>query len=584
MHKQWIGCAAANFRKGRPAPYRPEAIVIHVISGSLQEAADRFHNPASSVSAHYGVGRDGTVHQFVEEADVAFHAGVVVSPCWELLKPGVNPNFYTIGVEHEGRPEDPWPAAQYDASAELIAELLARWNLPADEEHIVLHSEIRASKGCPGNVAVRDEILKRLREPRPVTPAQVTQVRLIANSNLRDEAPATTARILRVAPAGSVVDTVGFTDQGERIRGNAYWYSVSEGGYVWAGNTDAPHPRQEAPPAPGPLPAPAGAVKCGIESLDALFSDAAAAPLGPGGDSAAIGAVQDLLCGHGFNAVPGLLSRDYGTFGPKTMRALRDFRSRNGLGEAGSVDHDTLRKMVELPASAPRATRVYLTLALGFPFSGMHKILSLVSIMEGAGKFAALNLNTDRAGLSFGLIQWAQRPGRLVEIVEAFRRAEPAGFARIFGAGDGLIAHLRRTSGGVDPKTGETVDPAYNLVAEPWASRFREAALLPGLQQVQVRVAVEAFQKSYNRLRTFAPELASERAVAFMIDVANQFGDGGAKRLYQSMRRPGMEERDVLEAIAEESIREMPDRFQTGVRARRESFLETPFLSDGPFA
>src|SRR5258708_18197834 len=44
----------------------------------------------------------------MKEEDTAFHAGVLVNPTWTLLRPGVNPNSYTIGVEHEGKPDDLW--------------------------------------------------------------------------------------------------------------------------------------------------------------------------------------------------------------------------------------------------------------------------------------------------------------------------------------------------------------------------------------------------------------------------------------------------------------------------------------------
>ena len=54
----------------------------------------------------------------------------------------------------------------------------------------------------------------------------------------------------------------------------------------------------------------------------------------------------------------------------------------------------------------------------------------------------------------------------------------------VFGDGDAsladsLIAFTMRTSGGVDPATGVTSDPRFNLVAESWVSRFRQATMVP---------------------------------------------------------------------------------------------------------
>ena len=90
MQRDWIGCATDNFRKGRHG-FEPKAIVIHVIVGSLESAGLTFRDPRSCVSAYYGVGKSGRVHQFVEETDTAFHAGTVVEPTWRLIDPNINP-------------------------------------------------------------------------------------------------------------------------------------------------------------------------------------------------------------------------------------------------------------------------------------------------------------------------------------------------------------------------------------------------------------------------------------------------------------------------------------------------------------
>jgi N-acetyl-anhydromuramyl-L-alanine amidase AmpD len=153
MPADWIGAAAENFRKGRRG-FEPKAIVIHIIVGSLQSAGLTFRDPRSSVSAHYGVGKSGNVHQFVEESDTAFHAGIVVQPTWRLIDPKVNPNFYTIGIEHEGQPQDAWPDEQYRASAALVREIAARWKILLDRDHVIMHREIRASKTCPGSADI----------------------------------------------------------------------------------------------------------------------------------------------------------------------------------------------------------------------------------------------------------------------------------------------------------------------------------------------------------------------------------------------------------------------------------------------
>src|SRR5271163_203896 len=98
----WIGCAKGNYQTGRPGQFQPEAVVIHIMEGTLKGTDSWFNDPRAKVSAHYGIGTGGLVHQYVKEADTAFHAGIVDRPTWPLLKPRVNPNYYTIGIEHEG--------------------------------------------------------------------------------------------------------------------------------------------------------------------------------------------------------------------------------------------------------------------------------------------------------------------------------------------------------------------------------------------------------------------------------------------------------------------------------------------------
>jgi N-acetylmuramoyl-L-alanine amidase len=242
MPREWIGCAADNFRKGRHG-LEPKAIVIHIIVGSLESAGLTFGDPRSSVSAHYGVGKSGRVHQFVEETDTAFHAGTVVAPTWRLIDPSVNPNLYTVGIEHEGQPQDTWPDQQYRTSAALVRAIAERWKIALDRDHIIMHREIRASKTCPGSMDIHRLIREAACAPLPAVQT-LQRMKATVKVNVRRVKPFTSAAIASVIPAAAEFDVAGFTASGEPVNGNSFWYETPAHDYVWAGATDKPNPTQ----------------------------------------------------------------------------------------------------------------------------------------------------------------------------------------------------------------------------------------------------------------------------------------------------------------------------------------------------
>jgi peptidoglycan hydrolase-like protein with peptidoglycan-binding domain len=196
--------------------------------------------------------------------------------------------------------------------------------------------------------------------------------------------------------------------------------------------------------------------RTGIVQIDALLDGEATRALAADNCTAeTVGFLQDLLIGHDFTRVPGPLGPARGTFGPRTTEAIGDFQRARNLPVTGAVDAATMRAFVEPGWPRPIACCGYVALVLDVAFGGMTRLVSITSQFEGAGLFAAMNRNTDRAGLSFGLIQWAQKPGRLNELLRAFQSREPAAFVRIFGGGDAalaqaLVAHTATKRGGTD--------------------------------------------------------------------------------------------------------------------------------------
>lgn len=329
----------------------------------------------------------------------------------------------------------------------------------------------------------------------------------------------------------------------------------------------------------------------GIARIDSLMAGVpGTAAIAPGdADRDAVGAIQDLLTGFGNRSLPDVRLPAHGNYGGMTTAAVRQFRSANGLPDSDSVDAACLAAMVRARATDPMACLTYIALALNMDVSPMTYLVTLTGLWETNARFAKLNRNTDRAGLSFGVIQWAQKPGRLSEILNAFQAADPARFSTTFGgdsASAGLLAHVAKAHGGVDPATGNTVDPAFDLVSDPWIRRFQAAGLDPVFQAVQVSVATADAQSAFDGLKGQATLIASQRGIGFLLDVANQHGPAGALSIYNAAVRDGMSEPGVLQAMRDESVRRVTAQYGPGsaevqsTASRRDWFRTTPLLSD----
>lgn len=148
MNIKWVGSPNFSSRDGRKAI----AIVDHIMQGTLAGTTSWFNNTASQVSAHFGVGKDGTVVQYVKVEDRAWANGIVKAPAWKLYD-GTNPNAYTVSIEHEGNTGEPMPEAQYQATLELHKHLIETLGIPVDEDHIIGHNRINSvdKARCPGD-------------------------------------------------------------------------------------------------------------------------------------------------------------------------------------------------------------------------------------------------------------------------------------------------------------------------------------------------------------------------------------------------------------------------------------------------
>lgn len=138
----WIG--SPNHYDGRGG-HSVTHITLHIMAGYLAGTDTVFTNPASQASAHYGIGSDGTIHQYVSESDGSYSDANYES------------NNSTISIEHEGgTPQASCTQACMNASARLCADIARRYGLgrlwhDGTRGNVWLHREISGTDHatCP---------------------------------------------------------------------------------------------------------------------------------------------------------------------------------------------------------------------------------------------------------------------------------------------------------------------------------------------------------------------------------------------------------------------------------------------------
>lgn len=129
----WVG--TPNYTPGRSG-WSVDHITLHIMAGYLAGTDATFANPSVKTSATYGIGADGTIHQYVRESDTPWSDGDWLA------------NTTGISIEHEGGlPQNRCTRACMDASAELCADIARRmgwtrlWHNGL-EGNVYLHREI----------------------------------------------------------------------------------------------------------------------------------------------------------------------------------------------------------------------------------------------------------------------------------------------------------------------------------------------------------------------------------------------------------------------------------------------------------
>jgi len=125
-----------NYSKGRRG-HKIIGIINHITAGLMPGTLSWLCNPQARASSHYLITKKGKIYQLVKDEDTAWHAGIVNRPRWPLYN-GINPNFRTIGIEHESRGEG-LTEAQYLATLYIHRLMIQRYGIPIDVNHIIGH-------------------------------------------------------------------------------------------------------------------------------------------------------------------------------------------------------------------------------------------------------------------------------------------------------------------------------------------------------------------------------------------------------------------------------------------------------------
>lgn len=114
---------------------RPHLVVLHYTEmPDAQAALARLCDPVAEVSAHWLIGRDGTLWHLVNEDRRAWHAG---AGQWQGQD---DINSRSIGIELDNDGASPFAAPLMARLEGLLADILPRWSIPPSG--VIAHSDM----------------------------------------------------------------------------------------------------------------------------------------------------------------------------------------------------------------------------------------------------------------------------------------------------------------------------------------------------------------------------------------------------------------------------------------------------------
>lgn len=132
---EFVGTPNFNLRK-------PEYVIIHhTAQTSCEETKKKFTDPASAVSAHYVICKDGTVTHMLNDYLRAWHAG---ASTWEGNH---DVNSSSIGIELDNNGFEAFPDPQLRSLLTLLSRLQTKYKIPP--YNFIGHSDVSTNKTDP---------------------------------------------------------------------------------------------------------------------------------------------------------------------------------------------------------------------------------------------------------------------------------------------------------------------------------------------------------------------------------------------------------------------------------------------------
>ena len=259
--------------------------------------------------------------------------------------------------------------------------------------------------------------------------------------------------------------------------------------------------------------------------------------------------IADLQTGLIRQGIP--LARADGDFGQRTHDAVRAFQGRTGSPQTGIVNSDEWVSITRRPVP-----------------SLFERCLQVTAAFEGHNYTVAAG-NWDRAWLTWGIIGFTLKSGRVAEVINAVAASAPHCIHGAFATdAAALLAVMRANAAAQEAWALGISAPDGRTLREPWQAAFARFGEFAEVQAVQRDVASDKyFTPAVSTAAALG--LTTELGIALCFDIHVQ--NGSVKRSVREALPPmaGQSERSRREAIANGVANDAVEQFRENVRRRK---------------